>query len=90
VVTGDVTQVDLPEGRGSGLAEARDLLANVEGIGFCHFTDVDVVRHPLVQKIIVAYEARDRRIRSGSVPPKAASATTGEKRDSIPDEENIS
>lgn len=60
VVTGDVTQVDLPEGRGSGLAEARELLSSVDGIAFCHFTEVDVVRHPLVQKIIVAYEGRDR------------------------------
>jgi phosphate starvation-inducible PhoH-like protein len=60
VVTGDVTQVDLPEGRTSGLAEARELLDGVEGIAFCSFTEVDVVRHPLVQKIIVRYEARDR------------------------------
>ncbi|MBV9946547.1 MAG: PhoH family protein [Myxococcales bacterium] len=60
VVTGDVTQVDLPEGRASGLAEARELLDGVEGIAFCHFSEVDVVRHPLVQKIIVRYEARDR------------------------------
>jgi phosphate starvation-inducible PhoH-like protein len=59
VVTGDVTQVDLPDGRQSGLAEARELLDGVEDIAFCHFTDVDVVRHPLVQKIIVRYEARD-------------------------------
>jgi phosphate starvation-inducible PhoH-like protein len=63
VVTGDVTQVDLPEGRSSGLAQARELLADVEGIAFCEFSDVDVVRHPLVQKIIVAYEARDARDR---------------------------
>ncbi len=60
VVTGDVTQVDLPEGRASGLAEARELLDGLEGIAFCHFTEVDVVRHPLVQKIIVRYEMRDR------------------------------
>ena len=60
VVTGDVTQVDLPEGRASGLAEARDILGDVEGIAFCHFTDVDVVRHPLVQKIIVRYEMRGK------------------------------
>jgi phosphate starvation-inducible protein PhoH and related proteins len=60
VVTGDITQVDLPEGRTSGLAEARELLEGVEGIAFCHFSEVDVVRHPLVQKIIVRYEARDR------------------------------
>jgi phosphate starvation-inducible PhoH-like protein len=66
VVTGDVTQVDLPEGRSSGLAEARDLLNSVDGIAFCHFTEVDVVRHPLVQKIIVAYEARDKAARERS------------------------
>lgn len=59
VVTGDVTQVDLPHGARSGLAEARDLLQNIEGIAMCHFTEVDVVRHPLVQRIIVAYEKRD-------------------------------
>jgi phosphate starvation-inducible PhoH-like protein len=59
VVTGDITQSDLPAGARSGLREARDLLSEVEGIGFCSFTDVDVVRHPLVQRIIVAYEKRD-------------------------------
>jgi phosphate starvation-inducible PhoH-like protein len=59
VVTGDVTQVDLPEGRASGLAEARELLSDIDGIAFCEFTDADVVRHPLVQKIIRAYERRD-------------------------------
>ena len=64
VVTGDVTQVDLPEGRSSGLAEARALLEGVEGMAFCQFTDVDVVRHPLVQQIIVRYEARDRERRA--------------------------
>ncbi len=60
VVTADVTQVDLPVGRASGLAEARQLLDGVEGIALCHFSDVDVVRHPLVQKINVRYEARDK------------------------------
>jgi phosphate starvation-inducible protein PhoH and related proteins len=59
VVTGDVTQVDLPEGRTSGLAEARDLLRAIDGIEFCQFSSVDVVRHPLVKKIIERYEARD-------------------------------
>jgi len=62
VVTGDITQVDLPNGYASGLAEARSLLGHIEGIGFCSFSDVDVVRHPLVQKIILAYEARDREL----------------------------
>jgi phosphate starvation-inducible PhoH-like protein len=66
VVTGDVTQVDLPDGRTSGLAEARALLRGVEGIAFCDFTEVDVVRHPLVQKIIVAYEQRDAREQRGA------------------------
>jgi len=59
VVTGDVTQVDLPSGARSGLAEARDLLTGVEGVAICEFTDVDVVRHPLVQRIVLAYERRD-------------------------------
>jgi phosphate starvation-inducible PhoH-like protein len=59
VVTGDVTQTDLPHGARSGLREARDLLRGVNGISFCSFSDQDVVRHPLVQKIIVAYEKRD-------------------------------
>jgi len=67
VVTGDITQVDLPYGQRSGLEEARSLLRDIEGIAFCELTDRDVVRHPLVQKIIVAYEARDagRRSRRG-------------------------
>ncbi|HVR18423.1 MAG TPA: PhoH family protein [Polyangiaceae bacterium] len=61
VVTGDVTQTDLPQGARSGLREARDILSGVEGIAFQAFTDADVVRHPLVQKIVVAYEERDAR-----------------------------
>ena len=56
VVTGDVTQIDLPDNRRSGLTEAINLLSNVEGIAFRYFTEVDVVRHQLVQKIIKAYE----------------------------------
>ena len=59
VVTGDVTQTDLPTGARSGLREARALLSHIDGIGFCGFTDADVVRHPLVQKIVVAYEHLD-------------------------------
>jgi phosphate starvation-inducible PhoH-like protein len=59
VVTGDITQVDLPSGATSGLAEAWRLLRHIEGMAFCAFTDVDVVRHPLVQRIVVAYERRD-------------------------------
>ncbi|MBI4702814.1 MAG: PhoH family protein [Deltaproteobacteria bacterium] len=61
VVTGDVTQSDLAPGVRRGLYEARELLAGIEGIACCEFTDVDVVRHPLVQRIVVAYERRDAR-----------------------------
>ncbi|MFW6198048.1 MAG: PhoH family protein [Myxococcota bacterium] len=61
VITGDVTQVDLPEGSRSGLRDAEGLLSRIEGIEFCHFTDQDVVRHPLVQRIVRAYDERDAR-----------------------------
>jgi phosphate starvation-inducible protein PhoH and related proteins len=56
VITGDVTQVDLPAGKASGLKEAARVLAHIEGIRFCTFTERDVVRHPLVQQIITAYD----------------------------------
>ncbi|MCC6473733.1 MAG: PhoH family protein [Burkholderiales bacterium] len=56
VITGDVTQVDLPRGHKSGLVEAREVLAEVRGIAFSSFTSRDVVRHPLVQRIVDAYE----------------------------------
>ncbi len=59
VITGDLTQTDLPDAARSGLRHALRILAGVEGIGFVQFTDVDVVRHPLVQKIIQAYERED-------------------------------
>jgi phosphate starvation-inducible PhoH-like protein len=72
VVTGDITQTDLPSGARSGLREARDLLQNVAGISFCSFTDQDVVRHPLVQKIIVAYEKRDEALREALQRNEAA------------------
>jgi phosphate starvation-inducible PhoH-like protein len=56
VVTGDVTQIDLARGQKSGLIEARRVLSEVRGIAFCEFSAVDVVRHPLVARIIDAYE----------------------------------
>jgi phosphate starvation-inducible PhoH-like protein len=56
VVTGDVTQIDLPPGRVSGLVHASKILQGIEGIVFANFTEVDVVRHPLVQEVIRAYE----------------------------------
>ena len=58
VVTGDVTQTDLPAGRQSGLRHVIDILQGVEGVAFTHFDAKDVVRHPLVQRIVQAYEAR--------------------------------
>jgi phosphate starvation-inducible PhoH-like protein len=61
VITGDVTQIDLPAGAVSGLVEARQLLEDVEEIAFIYFTERDVVRHPLVQNIIRAYESRRAR-----------------------------
>jgi phosphate starvation-inducible PhoH-like protein len=57
VITGDITQIDLPAGKISGLVESRSVVSSVEGISFVYFDDRDVVRHPLVQKIIVAYES---------------------------------
>ena len=59
VVTGDLTQVDLPRGEQSGLREATRILEGVEGIAFVHFTDVDVVRHPLVTRMVRAYEKHE-------------------------------
>jgi phosphate starvation-inducible PhoH-like protein len=78
VVTGDITQTDLPQGARSGLREARDLLQNEAGIAFCAFTDADVVRHPLVQKIIVAYERRDAELREAQVARRAQRNGGGE------------
>jgi phosphate starvation-inducible PhoH-like protein len=60
-VTGDLTQVDLPSGARSGLAEALDVLDGVEGVGVVRFGAADVVRHALVARIVAAYDARDRR-----------------------------
>ena len=61
VITGDITQTDLPSGRVSGMNEAISLLGGVEGIRFCWFTEIDVVRHPIVQEIIKAYERYEKR-----------------------------
>ena len=60
VVTGDITQVDLPDGKKSGLREVRRILDGVEGLKFFDFSDRDVVRHPLVAKIVTAYDRIDR------------------------------
>jgi len=61
VINGDVTQVDLPHGRTSGLREAQEVLSGVEGIKFFYFDQRDVVRHALVQKIVTAYDQFERK-----------------------------
>jgi phosphate starvation-inducible PhoH-like protein len=61
VITGDITQVDLPENKVSGLVEIQGILKGIEGIEFVYFSDRDVVRHPLVQEIIKAYERAEER-----------------------------
>jgi len=67
-VTGDVSQIDLPRGTTSGLVDAAQVLRDVRGIAMTHFTSADVVRHPLVARIVEAYDAQraqreqDRRI----------------------------
>ena len=60
VVTGDITQIDLPPGQLSGLVEAEQVLAGVEGVAICRFGEADVVRHPLVQRLVHAYARQDR------------------------------
>ena len=83
VITGDVTQIDLPDARKSGLVEAIEVVGKIEGISFVYFDERDVVRHNLVQRIIKAYEER-----SGSHPngansgrsPRVAEPLLGENR----------
>jgi phosphate starvation-inducible PhoH-like protein len=75
VITGDITQIDLPAGRVSGLVESQDVVGSVEGISFIYFDDKDVVRHPLVQKIIKAYDSYE----NGREPREEESAA--EERD---------
>jgi phosphate starvation-inducible PhoH-like protein len=71
VVTGDVTQIDLPDNRRSGLTEAEVLFKEIKGLAFCYFTEVDIVRHPLVQEIVRAY---DRRAAAQAAAAAAAAA----------------
>ncbi|MET4577559.1 PhoH family protein [Ottowia thiooxydans] len=65
VVTGDVSQVDLPKGTTSGLVDAERILKRVKGIAFTRFISADVVRHPLVARIVDAYDAQTKRVRGG-------------------------
>jgi phosphate starvation-inducible PhoH-like protein len=67
VITGDVTQIDLPSARRSGLLEAVDILKKVEGLTFVYFDQSDVVRHALVQRIIRAYDEHKNRTSEGQL-----------------------
>ena len=75
VITGDVTQIDLPAGRGSGLIEALRVVKDIEGIAFVHFDDRDVVRHKLVQQIAKAYDAYSNGSGGARTAPPAPSAS---------------
>ena len=68
VVTGDITQIDLPHKNDSGLVQVKTLLKNVEGIQFVYFTEKDVVRHELVKKIIKAYDKSDSEAENSDQP----------------------
>jgi len=68
VVTGDVTQIDLPVQKRSGLIEARQVVQGIRGTQFVHFDDRDVVRHPLVQRIVLAYERHGQTTENGQGP----------------------
>jgi len=65
IITGDVTQIDLPSGKASGLIEAQQLLSGIEGIRFAYFTGHDIFRHPLVARIVDAYEQHETTAREG-------------------------
>ncbi len=77
VITGDITQIDLPNGRRSGLIEAIDVVARVEGISFVYFTERDVVRHSLVQRIIRAYEEYEAAKNHNGRPAKTEDVSSG-------------
>jgi len=74
VVTGDVTQIDLPAPRVSGLIEAQDVVGDIRGIEFSYFDEKDVVRHPLVQRIVRAYDSREEARRTAQDRQEAARA----------------
>ncbi|MFM7085519.1 MAG: PhoH family protein [Cyanobium sp.] len=77
VVTGDITQIDLPAGQLSGLVEAEQVLEGVDGVAICRFSDADVVRHPLVQRLVQAYARRDGRSGDPNRRPGRNAAATG-------------
>jgi phosphate starvation-inducible PhoH-like protein len=78
VITGDITQIDLPKGQPSGLIEVRNILREVDGLDFIHLSERDVVRNPLVQRIVQAYERHDGtgvEQEQASTPPSTDRAT---------------
>jgi phosphate starvation-inducible PhoH-like protein len=77
VITGDITQIDLPNAKRSGLIEAMEILKDVEGISFMRFDETDVVRHHLVQRIVRAYEDRSRAPEGQMALPMASAAMSG-------------
>jgi phosphate starvation-inducible PhoH-like protein len=84
VITGDVTQIDLPNARRSGLLEAMDVLKSVDGLAFVHFDETDVVRHHLVQRIVRAYDEHKTRVTEQQqmlllAEPRHADAASAEK-----------
>jgi phosphate starvation-inducible PhoH-like protein len=86
VITGDITQIDLPNARRSGLLEAIDILKGVPGLAFVHFDESDVVRHHLVQRIIRAYDEHKARLAEEQIPllPEAK-ASNGSKPVAVPE-----
>jgi phosphate starvation-inducible PhoH-like protein len=84
VITGDITQIDLPNARKSGLIEAIDILKGVEGIAFVHFDETDVVRHHLVQRIVRAYEDNKARTTDAQMSlPMASASRPSEDREAV-------
>ena len=88
VITGDVTQIDLPNARRSGLLEAADVLKHVEGLTFVYFDEGDVVRHHLVQRIIRAYDEHKTRVAEEAVLHESRGGANGKQAvsDSVPQE----
>jgi phosphate starvation-inducible PhoH-like protein len=88
VITGDVTQIDLPNARRSGLLEAIDVLKNVDGLAFVHFDEGDVVRHHLVQRIVRAYDEHKARVAEQQMlliaDPKSSDAAEGSQKAPTP------
>ncbi|MGH9522037.1 MAG: PhoH family protein, partial [Terriglobales bacterium] len=84
VITGDVTQIDLPNHKRSGMVEAMDILHKVNGISIVNFDETDVVRHHLVQRIIRAYDDFKARTETGQLPLSYNAGANGKAREAVP------